>query len=204
MLARVVLSWVVAGGTVLCAADASSQGRPLFTQRERQSHAPARPNPLCKPEAYETPITYSDISVFDSREVVFRISTVAPCLGQAGDPPFRRRWEGPSGTANVFRHTLSVPEFEQLKIFLERADVQGIHSFMNAGPGVGDFKIAIARPAGMQNIDVLSLSPEHVQLVKDPSLIHLICKAKEMARVAARSGELPEWCSNVRPLNPPK
>ena len=141
--------------------------------------------------------------MFDSREVVYRVSTAVPCLGQVGDPPFARRWEGPSGTASAFRHTLSASEFEQLKIFLDRADVQGLQSFMNAGPGVGDFKIAITRPAGPQNIDVASLSPDHFQLVKDPSLIHLVCKAKDMARVASR-GELPEWCRTARPLNPPK
>ena len=85
------------------------------------------------------------LTVFDSREIVYRISTVAPCLGQVGDPPFALRWEAPSGTAAVFRSTLSAPEFEQFKIFLDRADVRAIQSFMNAGPGVGDFRVAIAR-----------------------------------------------------------
>jgi hypothetical protein len=192
-LARVMCSWLAAGGTVLCATGAFSQGRPLFTQYERQSHAAARPNPLCRPEPYETPITYSEVTVFDTREIVYRTSTVVPCLGQVGDPPFARRW-APDGTAAVFRHTLAPPEYEQLKIFLARADVQRIHSFMNAGPGVGDFKIAIARPDRTQNIEVLSLSPDHVQLVNNPSLIHLICRAKELARVSSRTGELPEWC----------
>ena len=65
---------------------------------------------------------------------------------------------------------------------------------MNAGPGVGDFKVAIARPAGTQNIDVVSLGPNHFELVNDPALIHVICKAKEMARISSRSGELPDWC----------
>jgi hypothetical protein len=204
MPSRVMVSWLVAGGALLCGSDALSQSRPLFTLHESQSHAAARPNPLCKPEPYETPITYSDVTVFDSREVVYRTSTVAPCLGQVGDPPFARRWEGPSGTASVFRHTLSAAELDQFSTFLERPDVRGLQSFMNAGPGVGDFKVAIARPAGIQNIEVRSLSPNHFQLVKDPSLIHLICKAKEVARVAARSGELPEWCRTARPLNPPK
>jgi len=187
---------------LLWGTEALPQARPLFTQHERQSQAAARSNPLCRPEPYEIPITYSEVTVFDSREVVYQISTVVPCLGQVGDPPFARRWEAPGGTAAVFRDRLSGPEFEQLKIFLDRADVQGIHSFMNAGPGVGDFKIAIARPAGTQNIEVLSLSPSHFQLVNNPSLLHLICKAKEMARISSRSGELPEWCRNARPLNP--
>lgn len=202
MPARIMFSLLMAGGAFLCCTDTFPQARPLFTQHERQSHAAARPNPLCRPEPYETPITYSEVTVFDSREVVYQISTVVPCLGQVGDPPLAHRWEAPSGTAAVFRYRLSAPEFEQLKTFLDRADVQGIHSFMNAGPGVGDFKVAIARPAGTQNIDVVSLSPNHFQLVNDPALIHLICKAKEMARISSGSGELPDWCRNARPLNP--
>jgi len=199
---KIMLSLLVAGGALLCSTDAFPQARPLFTQHERQSHAAVRPNPLCRPEPYETPITYSELTVFDSREVVYQISTVVPCLGQVGDPSLALRWEAPAGPVAVFRSRLSVPEFDQLKTFLDRADVQGIQPFMNAGPGVGDFKIAIARPAGTQNIDVVSLSPNHFQLVNDPALIHLVCKAKQMARMSSRSAELPEWCRNARPLNP--
>jgi len=199
MPARIMLSLLLAGGASLCGTNAFPQARPLFTQHERQSHAAARPNPLCRPEPYETPITYSELTVFDSREIVYQISTVVPCLGHVGDPPLAHRWEAPSGKAAVFRSTLSAPEFERLKVFLDRADVRHIQSFMNAGPGVGDFKIAISRPAGTQRIEVLSLSPSHFQLVDDPSLIHVICKAKDMARVASPSSELPEWCRKARP-----
>jgi hypothetical protein len=134
---------------------------------------------------------------------VYRISTDVPCLGQRiGDPPLALRWEAPGGAAAVFRYRLSELEFEQFKALLARTDVQAIQSFMNAGPGVGDFKVAIARRDGTQNIDVVSLSPNHFQLVNDPALVHVICKAKEIARMSSRSGELPDWCKNVRPLNP--
>lgn len=200
MPARMLVSLLIIGAFVSCA-DAHPQDRPLFTQQERQSHSVARPNPLCKPSPYETPITYSELTVFDSGEVVYQTSAVAPCLGQAGDPPWGLRWEGPSSSTFVFRYRLSALEFTQLKTFLDRADVKEISSFMNAGPGVGDFKIAIARPTGIQNIDVLSLMPNHVQLVKDPALIHLICKAKDMGRIASNSGELPGWCRDAKPLN---
>jgi hypothetical protein len=203
MPTRIMFSLVMAGGAFLRCTDAFPQARPLFTQHERQSPTSVRPNPLCRPEPYERTITYSEVTVFDSREVVYRISTEVPCLGQrVDDPPLARRWEAPSGTAAVFRYTLSALEFEDFKAFLDRADVQGIRSFMNAGPGVGDFNLAIARPAGTQNIDVLSLSPTHFQLVDDPALIHVICKAKEMAGRSSRSSELPDWCRNVRPLSP--
>jgi predicted GH43/DUF377 family glycosyl hydrolase len=174
------------------------RGLPLFTQQERQLSAAARPNPLCKPSPFEIPITYSKLTVLDSGEVVYQTSAVAPCVGQVADPPWRLRWEAPSGTTTGFRYTLSAPELEQLKSFLDRADVKGIESFLNAGPGVGDFKIAIARPSATQNIEVLSLMPNHVQLVDNPALIHLICKAKDLARMASRSGELPDWCRVAR------
>jgi len=189
------------GGAFLSNSDAYPQGHPLFTQQERQSHAAARPNPLCKPSPYETPISYSQLTVFESGEVVYRTSAVAPCLGQVGDPPWGLRWDIPSGSKSMFRYKLSLLELTQLRTFLDRADVKAISSFMNAGPGVGDFKIAIARPAGTQNIDVLSLMPQHVQLLEYPALIHLICKAKDMGRIASNSGELPGWCRDARPLN---
>jgi hypothetical protein len=202
MPVRIMLSLLLAGGASLSGADAFPQARPLFTQQERQSHADARPNPRCKPEPYEKPISYSQLTVFDTRAFVYQTSTVVPCLGQVGDPPWAFRWEAPSGTAAVFRSTLSAPEFAQFTIFLDRADVRAIRSFMNAGPGVGDFRVAITRSDATQNIEVLSLSPDHFQLVADPSLVHLICQAKEMARMASHSGELPEWCLKARPLNP--
>src|SRR5712692_1582268 len=201
MRARMLVSLLIAGGVFLFWPDAYPQDQSLLTQQERQSHSAARPNPLCKPSPYETPITYSELTVFDSREVVYQISTVVPCLGLVVDPPWGFRWDAPDSTKAVFRYRLSLLEFEQLKTFLDRADVKGIDSFMNAGPGVGDFKIAIARPSGTQNIEVLSLMPNHDQLVKNPALIHLVCKAKDMARISSKSGELPDWCRNARPLN---
>jgi len=196
-----MLAFLLLAGAFLFCPGAYPQDRPLFTQQERQSHAAARPNPHCSPEPYETPLTYSELTVFYSREVVYRISKVAPCLGQIADPPWRLRWDLPGGSNAVFRFRLSAMEFEQLKGFLDRPDIRGIDSFLNAGPGVGDFKIAIARPSGTQNIEVLSLMPNHFQLVKDPSLIHLVCKAKDLARVSSKSAEIPDWCSNVPPLN---
>src|SRR6266852_5251805 len=107
MRASMLVSLLIAGGVFLFWPDAYPQDQPLLTQQERQSHSAARPNPLCKPSPYETPITYSELTVFDSREVVYQISTVVPCLGQVGDPQFALRWEAPSGTAAVFRSGLS-------------------------------------------------------------------------------------------------
>src|SRR5258708_17704908 len=169
---RTMLSLLVAGGAALWSTAAFPQARPLFTVQERQSHAAARWNALCRPEPYDTPITYSEVTVFDSREVVHQTSTVFPCLGDVGDPPWALRWQAPSAATAVFRYRLSASELEQFKLFLNRPDVQRLHSFMNAGPGVGDFQIAITRASGAQNIDVAFLSPNHFQLVDDPSLLH--------------------------------
>ena len=196
-----LVCFFIAGGVFLFCPDAKPQDQPLLTQQERQLHSAARPNPLCKTSPYETSNTYSELTVFDSRVVMYQVSTVVSCLGQIVDPPWAVRWDAPGGKKAVFRYRLTVPEIEHLKSFLDRADVKGIRSFMNAGPGVGDFKIAIARPSGTQNIEVISLMPNHVQLVEYPSLIHLICKAKDMARISSKSGELPDWCRNRRPLN---
>jgi hypothetical protein len=199
-IARVLL---LAGGALLWGTAAFPQAPPLFTQRERQAQAPARSNSRCKPEPYDKTITFSEITVLESREVEYRISTLTPCLGEVGNPPFALRWDAPhSGKATVSHYTLPATDFEQFKIFLDREDVRDIHDFMNAGPGVGDFKIAITRAAGPQNIEVVSLSPNHIELVARPALIHLVCQAKEMARRASRSGELPDWCRNARPLKP--
>jgi hypothetical protein len=69
MPARIMLSLLVAGGALLGGTDGFPQARPLFTQHERQSHAPARPNPLCSPEPYEAPITYSKVQNDQSHTV---------------------------------------------------------------------------------------------------------------------------------------
>jgi hypothetical protein len=199
--AKMLVSLLIAGRVFLFCPDTYPQAQPLLTQQERQLHSAARPNPLCKPWPYESPITYSELTVFESREVVYHVSTVVPCLGQVVDPPWGLRWDTPGGTKAAFRYRLSLPDFEQLKTFLDRADVKAIDSFMNAGPGVGDFKIAITRPSGTQNIEVLSLMPNHDQLVKNPALIHLVCRAKDIARISSKSGELPDWCRNARPLD---
>ena len=87
-------------------------------------------------------------------------------------------------------------EFKQFKSFLDRDEVKRITDFMNAGPGVGDFKIAIARPSGVQNIELISLMPGHVQLGKNSALVQLICRARNLARMATHSAEFPDWCKD--------
>jgi hypothetical protein len=186
----------VASRLFLWTTDAFPQDRPLFAQYERRVDS-AHPNPLCKQGPFERVINYSELVVFDSHEAVYRTSRDARCHGEAGDPAWMLRWEAPGEQAAAFRYTLSGKEFEELKSFMERADIKELESFRNAGPGVGDFKITIARPTGSQDIDVVSLMPTHYSLVEKPALIHLICMAKAMARRSPNSGELPEWCGDA-------
>ena len=149
--------------------------------RERICHR--RPNALCKPSPYDSHCLFR-ADLFDSGEVAYEISTVVPCLGQVVNP-----MGTPMGRSKRLKSCLPVQTVssgvQAVQDLLDRPDVRGIDSFMNAGPGAGDFKIAIARPSGTQNIDALSLMPDHVQLVKYPALIHLVYKAKDLARITS-------------------
>jgi hypothetical protein len=156
--------------------------QPLLTQYERQTPV-SRKDTSCK-NGYRRTFTSSKLTVFATREVLYEPSQHSFC-----EPN-----EVQSGEKHVFRYALSLADFTQFKNFLDRADVKAIQNFFNAGPGVGNFKIAIRRPSGVQNIDAVSLMPKHIQLVKDPALVHLVCRAKEMARVASKSNETPDWC----------
>jgi hypothetical protein len=182
-----------ASGMLLWRGAVFPQDRPLFVLHERLVDA-RHPNPSCKPAPYERVTNYAEVSVFKNRDIVYRTSSEAHCEGAAGDPSWARRWEAPSGIASTFRYTLSLAEFEQFKLFIDRPDVKGIESFMNAGPGVGDFKITIARSSSSQKIDVVSLMPNHYSLIANPALTQLICMAKAMAQRRPISGELPAWC----------
>lgn len=186
---------VVAGGLLLGTVDAFPQDRLLFAQYERRVDS-AHPNPLCKHEPFERVINYSELTVFESHEVVYRTSRETRCDGDPSDPAWMLRWVALREQAVGFRYTLSRKEFEKFKSFIESSEIDGIESFRNAGPGVGDFKITIARPTGTRDIDVVSLMPTHYSLVEKPALIRLICMAKEMARRSSNSGDLPEWCSD--------
>ena len=170
----------------------------MFTQYERQFEPTLQPNSRCGPSPYEKAVTYSKVTVFNTREVEYEYGKLVSCVAEGGgDKPARMQWNVPPGVSTISRHVLTEPEFQRFASFLERSDVKAIESFMNGGRGVGDFKIVIDRPSGTQNIEVLSLLPNHFQLVQNPTLVRLICMGKAVAR--ATSAEPPEWCREPRP-----
>ena len=177
-----------------------SQSHPVVTQYERQRPV-GHKDPSCK-SGFQFSFTTSKLTVFESREVVYELSEHAFCEGQVPDPPWGATWDTQPRDSNksVFRYTLTVSDFAQFRSFLDRPDVKSTESFLNAGPGVGDFKIIIRRTSGPQETEALSLLPSHIQLIEHPALVHLVCRAKQMARVASHAGEIPDWCEGLKPL----
>src|SRR2546423_947563 len=111
---RMLFVFLMTGGTAFFCLGAYSQNQPqkqpMFTQYERQL-LPARPSARCQPSTYETPITYSKLTLSDQGEAVYEMWEVTPCLGQKADPPWRLRWEAGDDPKSVFRYKLSASEF---------------------------------------------------------------------------------------------
>jgi hypothetical protein len=138
--------------------------------------------------------TFSQLSVFDDRQVTFEVASHTSCPDAPADPQWGWRWEVPEIKKKIFRYKLPAEDFDKLKTFLEAAEVKGLNDFMNAGPGVGDFRVTVNRPAETQTITVLSLMPKHYSLRKDPTLLRVICTAKSLTRRVVGSGEVSAWC----------
>ena len=71
---------------------------------------------------------------------------------------------------------------------------------MNAAPIPHDYEIEIARAEGVQGIQVLAFMPTHIELKQHPALLHLVCEAREIERLASSNQEMPGWCENLPPL----
>jgi hypothetical protein len=160
--------------------------RPLLIVSERTRRA-ATETLNCEGKLAVT-LSLSTITFFDDGAVMQLAWTVPAC----SDPARARAWTPPAGT-RVRRSTLQAGERDALHGFLDRPEVMSLTDFMNAGPGVGDYQIEIHRASGVQKISVLSLMPEHDQLRRDPTLLRIICKAKELG-----GGERPRWCAAHR------
>lgn len=157
---------------------------PLFVVRERL-------HPLIG--AFECPqgrvvygISYSVITVFTDGEGTSTGWRIPPC----SDPARAIGWTVPSD-GKIHNFSLSQVALDQLRNFLDRPEVGRLRDFMNAGPGVGDYDIEIHRASEVQRIPVMSLMPEHDELKRDPTLLQVICRAKEIAGDAR-----PTWCPN--------
>jgi hypothetical protein len=177
---------------------AFSQSKPVLTQYERQNPA-GRKDSSCTSGFRRSFIT-SKLMVFDSGDVLYEPSTHTFCDGETVPlPPGGNAWDIPSGDTKTFRYRLSTNELSRLRSFLNRTEVKALSAFMNAGPGVGNFKVVIDRPSGAQEVDVISLLPKHVQFAQDTSLIQLVCMAKDMAQVASwGASATPDWCLDLK------
>jgi len=175
-------------------ATASSQGvvqnnpqeqtrRPLFVVRE---HVLLTTSLNCPLGQMVHGFSYSVITVLTDGKGTNAVWSVPPC----SDPARAIGWNPPADS-KVRNFALSQSVLVELLSLLDRPEVKLLGDFMNAGSGVGDYDIEIYRASGVQRIPVMSLMHEHDELKHDPTLLQLICKAKEIA-----GDEQPHWCPN--------
>jgi hypothetical protein len=163
-----------------CAYSRSVRG-PLFSVRERQ-RKPA--NVTCPIGLLMVNLLYSELTVFHDGQVT-QVSWVMPACSHPADA---WGWTPPAGS-KVRRFTLRRGYYEGLQRFLDGPKVKALRSFMNAGGGVGDYEIEIHRLSGLQTVSVVSLLPNHDELRRNPTLLRVICRAKDIA-----GDEHPGWC----------
>jgi len=161
-----------------------SARHPLFVVRERL-HPLLGAN--CPPGRIVHGFSYSVITVFADGHGTNVVWSIPAC----SDPATAFEWGVPAD-GRVQNLALSQAALAQLQTFLESPEVKQLRDFMNAGPGIGDYDIEIHRVSEVQHIPVVSLMPEHTELKRDPTLLQLICKAKEIG-----GDERPRWCPNA-------
>jgi hypothetical protein len=172
------------------------QGRPgteprslLLRVYEKQLDANAKAK--CKQAAAAAVSVYSDLTVVDDGAVLYRVAV--GCDGHILKTP-PHGWPGSGNPEEIYRSRLSPARLADLKTFLDTQKVKDILDFPNAAPIFDDYSIEIARQNKPQLITVIAFMPEHRELQDRPALTQLICKAKDIAREASKSGEVPEWC----------
>jgi hypothetical protein len=147
--------------------------RPLWIVDERQ-HVGAAPGASCPSGSpILGQLAYSRLSVFHDRRVSLEVAEQTVCR----DTTDNVWWEEPKVPrvgSRTFRYRLPDKEFDQIKALLESPSVKELATFANAGPGVGDFKLAIDRSSRTQNVIVIGLMPNHYSLQQDPALLHVI------------------------------
>jgi hypothetical protein len=187
---------------VFAAANSQSIQEQTSTARSPES----MPNPLlivrerlttigtlnCREGFVHHGFSYSELTVFSDGQVQKVNWSVPPC----SDPASASEWKAPVGS-NARRFVLPQGALEQLQSFLDRPEVRDLRDFMNAGFGVGDYDIEIHRASGVQKIPVLSLMPSHYSLKQNPTLLRVICRAKEIG-----GDEQPPWCADLNPTQP--
>jgi hypothetical protein len=166
-----------------------SDFRTLFRVRER------RPGSIATGRAgtsMSAPVFISLLTVLEDGKVEYRF--VPDCLD-------RLHWNCPDRSSEkLFRYEMAPTQLSELKTLLERQEVKLVSDFMNAAPIFHDYDVEIPRSEEVQDIQVLAFMPGHIELQQHPALLHLICKAKEIERLASSSQETPGWCKTLPPL----
>ena len=169
--------------------SADTVGKPWFTVRERLENWAKG---SCPAGTLGVELSYSELIVFDDGKAT-QVSWEVPACSYP-----TRAWEWtPPASSKMRRFSLPTSDIDRLRKLLDSPNVKGLTMFLNAGPGVGDYEIEIARASGVQKIPVVSLPPDHYELRRDPALLHVICRAKELA-----GGERPRWCPVSDPNAP--
>jgi hypothetical protein len=137
-------------------------------------------------------LSYSALTVFSDGQVQKVNWSVPPC----SDRVLASEWKAPVGS-KARRFMLPPGALKQLQSFLDRPEVKDLRDFLNAGSGVGDYDIEIHRASGVQRVPVFSLMPSHYSLKQDPTLLRVICRAKEIG-----GDERPPWCGDLNPTQP--
>ncbi len=166
-----------------------SDFRTLFRVRERRAKSAVAISGGTTAPASDL---ISLLTIFEDGKIEYRYAT--DCFD-------RSHWSCPSsGSGKVLHDELSPSKLSELQGLLDRQDVKHISDFMNAAPIFDDYDLEIARPDGVQNIQVLAFMPDHVELQQHPALLHLICRGKEIEHHISDTEEIPAWCKSIPPL----
>jgi hypothetical protein len=128
-------------------------------------------------------VSISELTVLDDGTVKYRLAPGCPSriipADLAKSHEAAESWTGSQATERVYEYSLPPAKFARLKELLDRQEVtHAMGSFMNAGPGVGDFEIEISRSDATQRIPILSFMPQHYELREHPAITYVICEAK--------------------------
>ena len=168
---------------------ADTVGKPWFTVRERLWNWA---KVSCPAGTVDKEWSYSELIVSDDRNVT-QVSWAVPACS---DPARFREWTPPAAR-KLRRFSLPSVDIDGLRKLLDSPNVEGLTMFMNAGPGVGDYQIEIARASGVQKISAVSLSPSSHTIGRGLALLRVICRAKEIT-----GDERPRWCPASEPDAP--
>ena len=200
---------------VTCCAPACRQGGPphpqprqLFAGYIREGLGEVRAVNGCQPPSYGMVEDDSELTVLDTGEVEYRISTgilcndSRPVLEPDAHLGFRWKERLPE---KVFRYKLSDVELSKFKAFLERGDVGRLESFFSSAPAPAQYRFTIWHPTGPRDIEVIGFNfhPKVPQQFSEQPILGLgaiICVARNLAQRASKTVEAPAWCHGVEPF----